>query len=170
MNYTEKLNSFNSTEKYHKEIELLLNLISRKGKILDYGCGTGYTVELLKGNGLNVFGYDANKHNESFEYSGATDEYRTVYFMHSFAHITGIKEVLKCLNTKEVVVITPNRQWLNSVVNENYIPDPTVIYHYSEFELSEIFLSCGYRITASGQFGERRGDQMERLFIKCRKN
>ncbi len=37
----------------------LLDLGLLKGEILDYGCGYGKDVELLKAKGFNVTGYDA---------------------------------------------------------------------------------------------------------------
>lgn len=170
MNYTDKLNGFNKTDKYHSELEFLTSLITKKGKILDYGCGTGYACDILNGSGLNVSGYDANHHNKDFQYSNATSKWSTVYFMHSIAHIEGIREVLRVLDTKEIIVITPNRQWINAQINPEYNPDKTVINHFTEYELIELFKTCGYSIISNGQFGEVKGNQMERLFIKAKKN
>lgn len=164
MSYKDKLEGFNSTEKYAEELRVLHRLIgSPDGKVLDYGCGTGYAVEYLRDQGLNVHGYDAVQYTD-FEYHPAIGEWECVYFMHSFAHINGIKEVLQVLDTKRVVVITPNREWIELQEDCSYAPDLTVIHHYSKDEIRELFISCGFEVIMA-QFGKEINGQCERLCV-----
>lgn len=171
MTYKDKLDKFNENEKYYDELLFLqLMLSNEQGKILDYGCGTGFAVSCLRSHGFDVSGYDAIHHEPGFEYSNATDEYKIVYFMHSFAHIHAIREVLKTIKTEQVIVITPNQEWISEQrFNPLYKPDSTVIQHYSKNSLEELFVSCGFDVDLSGQFGQRTGNFCERLILKATK-
>jgi len=51
----------------------------------------------------------------------------------------------------------------------NYIPDPTVLKHYSLDELIYLLQSTGWFIGAKGQFGNYSNGQNERLFIQGHK-
>jgi hypothetical protein len=93
-----------------------------------------------------------------------------VYFFHSFSHIDNIQQAIdsvrEIINPKgSVVIISPNPEWMAKTNNKDYKPDPTVIKHYSLDELGEIL---PFRVEQSGQFGERRGEVNERIFIKAR--
>jgi hypothetical protein len=98
-----------------------------------------------------------------------TGYYESVYFMHSIAHIYGIKQVLETLKTKEVIVITPNIEWLKLQMNFDYIPDSTVFKHFSKETLEELFILSGYDVNLSGQFGKKTENQCERLILKATK-
>ena len=62
LNYKQKLQQFNSTVKYKKEMEFMIKLmdIQKNDTILDYGCGVGTMVEELtfKFPDSHFFGYD----------------------------------------------------------------------------------------------------------------
>jgi 2-polyprenyl-3-methyl-5-hydroxy-6-metoxy-1,4-benzoquinol methylase len=178
--YIAKLKQFNSKEKYFIELDFITGLIKPHfgKKVVDYGCGVGTMVKWLKNTTTaKVYGYDVvnyvnvdAKDKPKWFIDDASDipECDTVYFFHSFAHIPNIANVLFELREKvqtKVVVITPNRQWLDLQVNENYIPDPTVVRHYTHDELIEIFEDTGYKIHLSGGFGFKTNNQYERLFL-----
>ena len=63
MGYKLKLMEFNSTEKYRSELSFLYSLLNVDSKdvVLDYGCGIGTSVELLRSKNINAFGYDLYK-------------------------------------------------------------------------------------------------------------
>lgn len=176
--YKNKLIAFNSTEKYKRELQFLFRLLtpSTKEKILDIGCGTGYTVRYLRNKTLSdVFGYDKeNYRTEDDEFLFRSQFYfhfDKVYFMHSFAHIPNIGEFLiktlpPLLFTKaKVFVITPNEVYLKENRKEGYIADPTVHKHYTLPELVKVFEETGYRVLNAGQFGEYSNGKNERLFL-----
>jgi hypothetical protein len=129
-------------------------------------------VEWFRSLSLNAWGLDYKIHNQDFGYLFKKDvlqDWCVVYFMHSIAHIENIDSILKGLNTNSVVVITPNKDWLNLQSKENYSPDKTVLNHYNQTELVELFESCGYSIESVGQFGEQTQGQNERIFLKANK-
>lgn len=171
--YAEKLQRFNATQKYRAEIDFLLGLFPKKSDfILDYGCGLGTAVNYINTKTINFArGYDIKQYNPDFEYvERVVDKYDVIYFMHSFAHIHYIGQELVRLkaNLRDggvVVVITPNKEWLQSSSNPDYIPDPTVFRHYTQQELHKLFVSCGYEVKQAGQFGIMRDNINERLFI-----
>lgn len=177
--YIEKLQRFNSTDKYFQELYMMYGLIQpmKNQKILDYGCGIGTAVKYFKNITDRVYfsGYDVKDYMRQVSpYShhlfttAVTDEYDSVYFMHSFAHIPDISRVIFDLRERvkdKVVVITPNINWLRLQANEDYTPDPTVMHHYDSAELKDIFEDAGYRIAVQGGFGNCIADQYERLFI-----
>ena len=94
--------------------------------------------------------------------------------MHSIAHIEhpkllvqNIREFLQDNGT--VVVVTPNKDWLGLMTNNNYKPDTTVVEHFTAQSLYNLFKGEGYKIDCVGQFGNIKENINERLFIKCRK-
>lgn len=175
MSYGEKLEGFNATDKYTTEAMFLKLLIDNRNSeldsILDYGCGTGYLVDGLNYSypDTKIYGYDIEMYNDEFSYVGSVGKHDIVYFMHSFAHIKNIVEVINGLDTMEIIIITPNRSWLFYQNNKNYEPDETVIKHYSLNELNKLIEGLGYQIIVSGQFGEFEHGHNERLFLKARK-
>lgn len=172
MNYSEKLLKFNSTEKYRKEYKFLKGLLGTKKKvILDYGCGLGANVEKLNAYTEHiVFGYDVEFWNDSFTYSQISGKYDVIYFMHSIAHIQYIEVLLSRLKYNlnpggKVIVITPNRDWIEKIKNKEYQPDKTVFRHYNQKELRQMFQDSGYSIEMIGQFGEEIDGINERIFM-----
>lgn len=173
MSYKEKLLQFNSTEKYKSEYKFLKGLLGSKPKIvLDYGCGLGSNVMKLNAyTEHQVMGYDVNEWDNNFYYINQLGQYDTIYFMHSIAHVQYLEPLLRNLKANhlnkggKVIVITPNKDWLEQAKNENYKPDTTVVKHFNQSELIELFESCGYSVKLSGQFGELKGNVNERIFL-----
>jgi hypothetical protein len=125
---------------------------------------------------IGADGYDVNDYNEclnSSEYFNVLPkkDYSDIYFLHSFAHINNPKEVLEHLKENYgaiLTVITPNAHWLMQQGNKDYVPDPTVIQHYTMTNLRELFEQAGYKVTLLGQFGEEKNGINERLFLQAR--
>lgn len=178
--YKQKLFEFNSTPKYRSEVDLLLRIMnpSPHEKILDYGCGLGRTVRQL--NALSkseVFGFDIRDFTEEPSPYMFRDQYHfkfhKIYFMHSIAHIQRIESILASFidtwlwSAGRVYVITPNRLWLDSVKNKDYVPDPTVVKHFSASELEQLFVGAGFKIKNVMQFGAIENNQHERLFLEA---
>lgn len=173
MDYKKKLEKFNTTEKYKNEMYFMIEKMDlyKHDSILDYGCGIGTMCRAIRAKGISCYGYDVNKYAEkdilidAYQY-----RYTKVYFMHSFAHIPNALEVLKELKKiifRSIYIFTPNKEWLDLQDKTNYIPDPTVIKHYTSNELLRIVSDAGYNVDfICGQGSETNGVQ-ERLFIKA---
>ena len=180
MDYKLKLEQFNSTEKYKNELLFLQGLLDLKGneKALDYGCGNGTAMKFLhETTGHDIIGFDVRDDLYSWDKFYFRKEIyfqvAAVYFMHSFSHIPfgddllrKVKEVFLLPHGK-LVIISPNPEWLALKQNPDYIPDPTVIKHYSLAELIEMATDAGFKVTMSGQFGSEINGVNERLFIKA---
>lgn len=180
LRYKQKLHGFNATEKYKNELMLLMSLLDLQGneKAIDYGAGLGTAMKFLhEKTGHDIIGFDVTE--ELYEWDKfyfrkeIYFQVAAVYFMHSFSHIPFTDDLLrKCkevflLPHGKLVIISPNPDWLKLKQNPDYIPDPTVIKHYSLAELIEIVTDAGFKVTASGQFGEAVGGANERIFIKA---
>lgn len=177
LEYRQKLIGFNKTEKYKTEMSFMYGLIQPypKQKIIDYGCGLGTMAKYLHNlTEAETYGFDViNYVNEDIKdkpYWFIQDliQCDTIYFFHSIAHIPDISDLLlemRSFVNRKVVVITPNAQWLRLQMNENYKPDPTVVMHYTNDELIEIFEDAGYSIDICGGFGTKTNNQYERLFL-----
>lgn len=150
-------------------------------KILDYGCGLGRLVWRLRGGKYlaQSYGFDINNFRERDNENIFRDSYHfpfdKIYFMHSFAHIHPDKlfpSVFRHgLNSGgKVIVLTPNKDWVESMMNPGYIPDETVIQHYNPEELRDIFTQNGYTIEQQGQYGTLNKLRVcERIFLVARK-
>lgn len=172
--YKEKLRGFNATPKYKKEMNFLGKLLDiRVGdKLLDYGCGLGNTMHYMAVKySIRAFGFDVNPYYEGDPFYFKDSLFFVVdrvYFMHSLAHIAD--PPLKKLKDKfltndgKIVVITPNREWLDKQDKTNYTPDPTVVKHFSLAELQQLFIDAGFSIEISGEFGVYPNNN-ERLFL-----
>lgn len=170
MDYKEKLIKWNSTDKYKSEVMFLGKLLdgNPEAETLDFGCGTGHTAMLLMADGYDVNDYHINNPYTNFYLNILPNKnYVDIYLMHSFAHIPNPSDVLRILRGKypeaTLTVITPNAEWLD----EGYIGDETVVKHYTQKELKELFESCGYKVTLLGQFGEYKEGKNERIFLQA---
>ena len=172
MDYKQKLIEWNSTEKYKKELDFLYRiLLYEYGSIcLDYGCGIGTAMNYFYCDGYDVNDYFIGGYYQRKKYhlNSLPDKmYEHIYFLHSFAHIPNPKDVLRILRSKypeaTLTVITPNAEWLD----KDYVGDETVVKHYTQTELKEIFEECGYKVTLLGQFGEYKEGKNERIFLQA---
>ena len=175
MDYKERLIKFNSTPKYMSELAMLKYLVNPTpyDRILDYGAGIGTALKHLNVNGCSVYAYDIVKYMGEFSHHYDNElsvNYNKVYFMHSFAHIPNIKEVLSNLKRfrPQITIITPNNSYLWLIKNNTYKPDPTVFKHYTQTELKNLLEKYGYEINLIGQFGESINGVNERIFIQTK--
>ena len=172
--YKARLERWNQTPRYRYELAQLIRRLKAGKRILDYGCGTGCAVEHFRNEGFDVYGYDR------FRYvDGSPDWYRTsfpflfdqVYFMHSFAHIDQAEDVLYKLRPMmndggEIIIITPNRVYLDHIVHTpGYQPDTTVVHHYDIAELVATVEAARWKVTERTYFGFE--DPEERILIKA---
>jgi hypothetical protein len=171
MSYAEKLQQFNSTAKYMSELVFLQRLIGNEQKvIMDFGCGINTALKFLNTRTSCVcLGYDKNKYLQHFDYCSPHEHVNIVYFMHSIAHIENIESVLMSLNTKTIIVITPNKSWIDENKNDFYKPDHSVIKHFTQDSLIELVEASGYAVAESGQFGKCINNKNERIFLIAHK-
>lgn len=179
--YRDKLIAFNSTAKYQEELIFLHGLLEPKigEKILDFGCGIGTAVNYISGSGAEVLGHDQVQYMNPMPnwFRGSIYfDFDKVYFMHSFAHIQKPDYVMGGLNrflkeSGRVVVITPNRSFIENTLNEKYVKDPTVVEHYSLKDLTDLFVRHNFKVISSGSFGEvsSQGNHNERIFLVAEK-
>jgi ubiquinone/menaquinone biosynthesis C-methylase UbiE len=148
---------------------------SKTDKILDYGCGTGHAVKWLKAQGYDVYGYDYFRYvdgNPSWYIQKAKFKFDHIYFMHSFAHVPNIEQVL--INLKSILkrggtitVLTPNKAYLDFMESiDGYIPDPTVVKHYRFTQVENLFTDAGYRYLGFDLLGESYKGRSERFICK----
>lgn len=178
--YKQKLIDWNSTPKYKKEIEFLYNLINpdHMDSVLDYGCGMGATMNYFRERNkyIGVYGYDVTPFDpfmKGFLHDINCVTYHHVYFNHSIAHIEDVRKALRRIShqvSKSLTIITPNREYLEANPIEGYVPDPTVIKHYTLPELIELVSSCGFIIKDVGHFGEYPKGMNERIFLTAKPN
>jgi ubiquinone/menaquinone biosynthesis C-methylase UbiE len=166
---------FNQTPAYQYELDQLRKRLKEGAKILDYGCGTGYAVEQFRSDGFDVYGYDRFRYVE-----GSPSWYRTsyshlfdqVYFMHSFAYIADITDVLYRLRPMmneggELIVITPNRAYLDDIAHTpGYVPDTTVVQNYDMSHLVEVIEGTSWKVTERIHIGNSNPN--ERILIKAK--
>ena len=169
--YKKKLKAFNSTRNYLNELGVLHGLLDPQDNdlIIDYGAGIGTAIEYLQQRSLsNIYGYDIHRYSNDYRWISDFEYVDKVYFMHSFAHIPNIVDVMSDLSGKvqdRVVIITPNRNWLEIIKNENYVPDPTVHRHYNIDEMYIMLNDCGFYVDMIGGIGETLSGHHERCFI-----
>ena len=174
MNYLDRLIKFNKSDKYKTEIEFLQQILDVKAgdKILDYGCGLCEVYKKLRG--FDVIYYDVVNYVESsfvVDYLESDWKFTKVYFMHSVAHVNNLLDEVEKLKDNladraEIVIITPNRLWLELKGQIGYIPDPTVVNHFSAKELETFFVHLNFKTYFIGTFGEELEGQHERIFAK----
>jgi len=187
MNYKNKLIEFNKKKKYLDELVFLSKLINPQTNdvILDFGCGIGTAIKYIKSNNnITVVGYDITNYYQQDDIKIYTnfDELLLnekgidkIYFLHSFAHIGNVEIIIKGLRASlkpngEIIVITPNLEfdtYYKKLSNEpDYKNDVTVIQHYNQATLKEVFEECGFFSKTIGQFGDCPSDNLinERVF------
>jgi 2-polyprenyl-3-methyl-5-hydroxy-6-metoxy-1,4-benzoquinol methylase len=173
LKYKQKLIDFNNTKKYQSEMHFMRKMIAPNFgmHILDYGCGTGAMANFIENRMMcHLYRYDKTKWNDEVLESVPIRQYTRIYMMHSIAHIENIEQVLLDLRpmlTGTFHVLTPNEDWLHLQEDEGYVPDPTVINHFNQQELIDLFTRTGYVVRHVGQFGELKGTVNERIYLEA---
>jgi hypothetical protein len=170
MNYKDKLKVWNSTEKYLKEVDFLCKLITPDyHTVLDWGCGLGNAMIKTKADGFDVNNlYEKDLKYQKYYLNVLPEKYYyDIYFLHSFAHLNTPEKDLRIISDTypeaTITVITPNAEWLD----KDYVGDETVIKHFTQQELCNLFIESGYTIQLVGQFGEYKNGTNERIFLQA---
>lgn len=140
----------------------------KPGKILDIGCGNGWTLFQFKSKGWSVFGVEPSKvgakagndaglnifNGELIEANYQTSSFDYVRSNHSFEHIHNpietLKEIDRILKPNGTLLIgIPNISGINSKVFKKYwyyLGAPVHTFNYNEKTISEILSKNGFEV------------------------
>lgn len=146
----------------------LINSITKnkKGRILDYGCGTGYFLKTMKDNGWKTYGIEPNDDARKIASSKSKVEeniedlklknkkFDVITLWHVLEHIHNLNETMKVLKTilKEkgkIVIAVPNiESYEQSVFEEQWAAYdvPRHLYHFSQDTMNTLILKHGLKI------------------------
>jgi 2-polyprenyl-3-methyl-5-hydroxy-6-metoxy-1,4-benzoquinol methylase len=146
----------------------LINTIAkqRKGRILDYGCGTGYFLETMKDDGWKTYGIEPNekareiakgkaKINKSIdELNIKNKKFDIITLWHVLEHIHDINNTIKILKTilKEkgkIIVAVPNiESYEHTIFKEDWAAYdvPRHLYHFSQETMKTLMLKHGLKV------------------------
>ncbi|WP_375579709.1 class I SAM-dependent methyltransferase [Marivirga tractuosa] len=146
----------------------LINSVAKekKGRLLDYGCGTGYFLETMKENGWKTYGLEPNeqarkiantksKVKESLEELNLKNKkFDIITLWHVLEHIHNINDTIKVLKTilKEkgkIVIAVPNiESYEQGVFKEDWAAYdvPRHLYHFSQETMKTLMLKHGLKI------------------------
>lgn len=147
----------------------LINTIvkDKKGRILDYGCGTGYFLQTMKENGWKTYGIEPNQNarliastktrvKESIEDLNLKNKkFDVITLWHVLEHIHNLNGTIKVLKTilKEkgkIVIAVPNiESYERNIFQEDWAAYdvPRHLYHFSQDTMNTLMLKHGLKIT-----------------------
>lgn len=180
--YKQKLIEWNTRQHYQAELDFLIMMVDPQPDelILDYGAGIGTAWWAMKDVfGADAYGFDITRdlwiQDPKRLLTSLSFYFKKVYFMHSFAHIQDPELALRILadkhlkNEGEVIIVTPNKDWLQEKGIQS--TDPTVVAHYNIKELTDILARAGaYQVEQSFPPEELGLDLNARLWVKARFN
>jgi ubiquinone/menaquinone biosynthesis C-methylase UbiE len=143
------------------------------GKILDWGCGDGSFIRLLRSFGLHCFGIDAYKKdlndpcilNATIQNAGFPDEYFDIITcFHVLEHLTdplaSVKHALMLLKTGGLIIIeVPNLDSVGfQIFKRRWQPleIPTHLNHFTPVTLQKVFEAAGKIQIVKTEFFSRR--------------
>lgn len=146
----------------------LINTIAKdkKGRLLDYGCGTGYFLNTMKENGWKTYGLEPNDKARSIAQTKTTVEahldqlnlknkkFDIITLWHVLEHVHHINDTIKILKTllKEkgkIIIAVPNiESYEQDVFQENWAAYdvPRHLYHFSKDTMNTLMLKHGLKI------------------------
>lgn len=146
----------------------LINTIAKhkKGRILDYGCGTGYFLETMKENGWKTYGIEPNDQARELAKSKSkvkekiddlnlkNKKFDIITLWHVLEHIHDINNTIKILKTilKEkgkIIVAVPNiESYEQTVFQEEWAAYdvPRHLYHFSQETMKTLMLKHGLKV------------------------
>jgi 2-polyprenyl-3-methyl-5-hydroxy-6-metoxy-1,4-benzoquinol methylase len=146
----------------------LINTIAKqkKGRILDYGCGTGYFLETMKENGWKTYGIEPNDQARELAKSKAkvkekiddlnlkNKKFDIITLWHVLEHIHDINTTIKILKTilKEkgkIIVAVPNiESYEQTVFQEEWAAYdvPRHLYHFNQETMKTLMLKHGLKV------------------------
>ena len=168
--YYERVAAWSQSEKYHLELQELLDHLELKEKdtVLDVGCGTGQAMRYINARShCTIFGLDsppgwiapldlkgaARADASGLPFADAT--FSKILLLHVIGHVphpvTVLKEIHRALAPKgKCGIITPNRfpvAWyktLNKLGIVAHRPDPTVLHLFSCRHLVKLLQMSGF--------------------------
>lgn len=146
----------------------LINSIAKdkKGRILDYGCGTGYFLETMKSNDWKTYGIEPNDKaraiaTQKVKVKRSIDEldlknkkFDIITLWHVLEHIHDLNSTIKSLKTilKEkgkIIIAVPNiESYEESIFGEEWAAYdvPRHLYHFSQETMKTLMLKHGLKI------------------------
>jgi len=138
----------------------------KKGRILDYGCGTGYFLETMKQNGWKTYGIEPNDTARKIastksevqknieELKLKNKKFDVITLWHVLEHIHNINQTIKILKTilKEkgkIIIAVPNiESYEQGIFQEDWAAYdvPRHLYHFSQDTMNTLMLKHGLKI------------------------
>lgn len=138
----------------------------KKGRILDYGCGTGYFLETMKSDGWKTYGIEPNDKaraiaTQKVKVKGSIEEldlknkkFDIITLWHVLEHIHDLNSTIKSLKTilKEkgkIIIAVPNiESYEKSIFGEEWAAYdvPRHLYHFSQETMKTLMLKHGLKI------------------------
>ena len=152
-----------------KKLQLIMHYGTKKGSIIDYGCGAGFFLKTCKDNGWLVHGYEPDenarqfiKENHSISVFGNTNELTLtlkdqkvdcISMWHVLEHVSDLKGLFNFFNSSlkdngKIFVAVPN---CNSFDAKHYgkfwaaYDVPRHLYHFSPNDIKTLFKNEGYK-------------------------
>ena len=180
--YADRMNAFSLNNNSKSELKYMLSKVNifNGMKILDVGCNTGQTLNMINnfckaklyGIDLNINGIKlATKQFPKIEFKHAPSEdipykdnsFDYVMINHAIGHVENpdktISEVFRVLRKGgKLSIVTPNKWYkvymtLNNCIN-SYNPDPTVLRYYTIKSLQRLLEGNNFKVTHKTYFGE----------------
>ena len=195
--YYDRVERWSSSVGYSREIESLLDRLDLPpGKdLLDIGSGTGAAMRFASRRGIRVIGIDKSPtwarncaERPVVQADAARLPFRDATFdgvllFHVLAHLveveTCLSEVHRVLRSGGLIAIsTPNAEYLDALnavspANSTYVPDPTVLRHFTTTQVETLLSFSGFLVRFSSTFDsfpKTSGPSGERLFFVAERN
>ncbi len=148
----------------------LINAIAKneKGRILDYGCGTGYFLRSMKKDGWNIVGIEPNAKARELAEANTGEEiqeditslnmknkkFNVITLWHVLEHVHNLNETVATLKSMlkekgKIIIAVPN---ISSMDNEIYKEDwasydvPRHLYHFDRDSMKTLMLKHGLKV------------------------
>jgi 2-polyprenyl-3-methyl-5-hydroxy-6-metoxy-1,4-benzoquinol methylase len=143
----------------------LINSISKKGSILDVGCGTGYFLKACQENGWTVTGMepDATARSHAEKNTNHTihtnlfsvvesEKFNVITMWHVLEHVhklnQSIQHIHKLLVSKgKIIIAVPNIKSYDSIIYSEYwaaLDVPRHLYHFTEKDIDNLLTTHGF--------------------------
>lgn len=137
----------------------LIQSYSSKGKLLDYGCGTGDFLSACKSKGFEVVGIEPNEHarNQAANQTAATifedidslekkDKVDVITLWHVLEHVPDPKAILKRLKKQlnkggHLIIAVPNRESYDASYYKEYwaaYDVPRHLFHFNQLNIKDL--------------------------------